>query len=121
MGGRGSSSGMGSKGGAGKIKTRGVSVSLNGETTEYYFHSSEGTNYYQRLIDGKPQPTPNNMTMQEFINRAKSNGASVKKISDQEIKRTKQDYKKDREKTNEWLNDQWYRAAPRPRKGWRGH
>lgn len=117
MGGRGSASGMS----GGSSSVRGITVKMNDESTDYFFTTRNGIHYYQRGIDGMPQPTPQNMTMSEFKNRVLSNGAEVKTISESKRKKMEERYKKQRQEADDWLNKQWYRAAPRPRKGWKGH
>lgn len=116
MGGRGGSSGIS---GAGKEK--GFDVTVNGETTRYYFSSHGGTNYYQRGIGGTPEPTPLNMTAKQFRARVESNGASTKTVSNKEYKKELEAAKSYKEKTNKFLDEQWYKAGPRPRKGMKGH
>ena len=64
MGGRGSNSNLGGGSGSG-LKTTGLDVTHNGETTRYYFTSKDGQNYYQRGISGTPEPTPLNMSAKE--------------------------------------------------------
>ena len=49
MGGRGSNSNLGGGSGSG-LKTTGLDVMHNGETTRYYFTSKDGQNDYQREI-----------------------------------------------------------------------
>ena len=75
MGGRGSNSNLGGGSGSG-LKTTGLDVTHNGETTRYYFTSKDGQNYYQRGISGTPEPTPLNMSAKEFRQRVESNGAT---------------------------------------------
>ena len=77
MGGRGSNSNLGGGSGSG-LKTTGLDVTHNGETTRYYFTSKDGQNYYQRGISGTPEPTPLNMSAKEFRQRVESNGATTK-------------------------------------------
>lgn len=115
MGGRGAQSGLA----GGRIS--GFTVKFNGDTTDYFFYTVNGIHYYQRGIDGMPQETPQNMTMREFRRRIEKNGGDVKNISESKRKKLEKERKKDRERTEKWLNEQWYRAAPRPRKGWKGH
>ena len=98
MGGRGGSSGIGSGG------SSGFDVTRNGETTRYYFSSKNGQHYYQVGIGGTPQPTPLNMTANEFGKRATSNGAIVRNISGPEKKRDLKSYKADRKATNTFLD-----------------
>ena len=116
MGGRGGSSGV-----SGTGKTKGFDVTANGETTRYYFSSHGGTNYYQRGIDGMPEPTPLNMTAKQFRERVESNGAIAKTISAKEYKSDLEAAKASKEKTNKFLDEQWYKAGPRPKKGMKGH
>ena len=69
MGGRGSNSNLGGGSGSG-LKTTGLDVTHNGETTRYYFTSKDGQNYYQRGISGTPEPTPLNMSAKSRIQRS---------------------------------------------------
>lgn len=114
MGGRGSTSGAGGVSGY-KITPR------SGESQEYFFAKRGAINYYKRGIGGYWDETPNNMSQQEFVKRVKSNGGKAEKISNSGIKNRESDYKREREKTEKGLNDSWFRAAPRPRKGLKGH
>ena len=86
MGGRGSNSNLGGGSGSG-LKTTGLDVTHNGETTRYYFTSKDGQNYYQRGISGTPEPTPLNMSAKEFRQRVESNGAKTKAVSNAEYKK----------------------------------
>lgn len=100
MGGRGGSSGMGDESNG----LHGMDVTVNGETTRYYFSSQDGVNYYQRGIGADPTPTPLNMSQKEFKERVENNGAITRKISTAERKKDMADYKEDRKQTNEFLN-----------------
>lgn len=97
MGGRGGTSGL-----SGGII--GLSVTMNGDTTRYYFTSKGGQNFYQRGVGGTPQLTPMNMTASEFRKRVESNGAQVKTISASE--RSKEEIKRraDRKATSDFLD-----------------
>lgn len=97
MGGRGASSGL-----LGRII--GLSVTKDGETTRYYFTKKNGQNFYQRGIGGTPEPTPMNMTVNEFRNRVESSGAKVKSISASDRNKEEIKYKADRKSTNEFLD-----------------
>lgn len=99
MGGRGANSRL-------PIHTleHGMDVTINGETTRYYFTRKNGVNYYQRGIDGMPQPTPLNMPQREFRQRVESNGATTRNISASELRKDLENYKKDRKETNDFLN-----------------
>lgn len=100
MGGRGVSSGMGDESNG----LHGMDVTVNGETTRYYFSSQNGVNYYQRGIGADPTPTPLNMSQKEFKERVENNGAATRKISTAERKKDLANYKEDRKQTNEFLN-----------------
>ena len=113
MGGRGGSSGI--------SNISGLDVTFQGETTRYYFSTRGGTHYYQRGIEGNPEQTPQNMTPSEFRGRVESNGATTKSVSVSERQKDEIRYKKDREENDRMLNTAWYKAAPRPRKVWKGH
>lgn len=104
MGGRGSSSGISHGSG-------GLSVTRDGNTTEYYFSSRNGQNYYQKGVGGIPEQTPGNMNMSEFRDRVSSNGAAVKEISPAQRKQREEQRKKDRAQTDKFLN-QAYASDP---------
>ena len=97
MGGRGSSSSFSGK-------TTGIDVTQNGDTTRYYFTNNGGTNYYQRGISGSPEPTPMNMTAQEFSRRVQTNGATVKSVSAATMRSEQKKYAAERKATNDLLN-----------------
>lgn len=85
-------------------RERGMDVTINGETTRYYFTRKNGVNYYKRGIGGMEQPTPLNMSQREFRERAESNGATTKNLSVSEWRKDLENYKKDRKETNDFLN-----------------
>lgn len=76
MGGRGSASGLGQG-----RSSAGISVTRDGDTTQYYFTVKNGQNYYQRGVGGTPEPTPQNMGEKEFRRRIETSGARVENIS----------------------------------------
>jgi hypothetical protein len=115
MGGRGGNSGLQTNG------ITGLSVTFNGETTKYFFSKYNGQNFYQRDIGGIPEPTPQNMSAKEFEMRVLNNGAKTEKISKSEINKLERERNKDKEETDKFLNEQWYKAGPKKRKGWKGH
>ena len=98
MGGRGGSSGIGIGGNSG------LDVTKDGQTTRYYFSSQNGTNYYQRGIDGMPEPTPLNMSAREFKQRVEANGATTRAVSGAERNKDKKIYKADRAATTQFLD-----------------
>ena len=85
-------------------RERGMDVTINGETTRYYFTRENGINYYKRGIGGMEQPTPLNMSQREFRERAESNGATTRNLSASEWRKDLENYKKDRKETNDFLN-----------------
>lgn len=123
MGGRGGTSGISPRGGAGSgNKYTGLDVTTkDGETIRYYFTKSDGVNYYQRGVEGMPEPTPMNMSAAEFRKRVESNGAIAKPVTSREQEKDRNISETNRKETDRFLNTQWYKAAGRPRKGWKGH
>lgn len=125
MGGRGASSsrvsgsGAGGSGGGLLGGMQGLDVTVNGETTRYYFASKNGENYYQVGTGGRLNPTPQNMTAKEFMDRVKANGGAVKKVSAKEKAKDEVKYQADRKETDKFLDKHWYDA--RPRYGMKGH
>lgn len=113
---------MGGRGGSGNFShVSGVDVTKDGNTTRYYFTTRGGTHYYQRGIDGMPEPTPQNMSIIEFRERVETNGAITKIVSTSEQRREEIKRKAERKTSDKFLDEQWYKAGPRPRKGQRGH
>lgn len=97
MGGRGSSSRM-----SGGVS--GLSVKVQGETTNYYFTKVNGQNFYQRGVGGIPEPTPQNMSPDEFRRRVEANGAEVKTITASQRSKEEVERKADRKAANEFLD-----------------
>lgn len=97
MGGRGSSSRM-----SGGVS--GLSVKVQGETTNYYFTKVNGQNFYQRGVGGIPEPTPQNMSPAEFRRRVEANGAEVKTITASQRSKEEVERKADRKAANEFLD-----------------
>lgn len=96
---------MGGRGGSSSLtKSSGLDVTIDGKTTRYYFTKSGGTNYYQRGIGDVPQPTPLNMSAGEFKKRVENNGAVTKNVSATQKRADERSYKKDRQETNQFLN-----------------
>lgn len=103
MGGRGGSSGISAK--SDNLRRTGLDVTTKGgKTTRYYFTNNAGENYYQRGIGGTPNPTPLNMSAQEFRDRAEKSGASVRQLSSSEILADVRSYTENRTITNRFLN-----------------
>ena len=72
-------------------------------------------------LDGTQPKNTNGMTLDQIHARAKEIGWKVKTYDDKQIKEYDTQRAKEREETNRQLNDDWYRAAPKPRNGWKGH
>lgn len=91
FGGRGASSGNGSG-----SAVAGAQISFNGMTNTYYFYKNGNNNFYQRGFGGEIEPTPNNMSGKEFVERAKSNGADVQTIPAKQVSKQRKDYYNER-------------------------
>lgn len=82
----------------------------NGQKMIFYFEKSpDGTTYYRNTINGVGEPTPNNMTEKEFVERIKNNGGTADRMSDADITKQLADYKKDREEFNDMMNREYAR------------
>lgn len=97
---------MGGRGALSGNSFSGAKVTFEGATTEYYFTKRNGINYVQRDINGTPNPTPDNMSAKEYLQRAQNNGAEVHKISSKEIAAKKKAHKKHRQEMDRFLNHQ---------------
>lgn len=84
-------------------------TTANGQKMTYYFEKSDEGTMYKRSIGALYEPTPNNMTEKEFIQRVQANGGTVEKISNAELARQQEEYRQDRERTNEFLNNTYAR------------
>lgn len=100
-----------------------------GGTKAIVVESPDGTKLSYRVnskgvitdLDGTQPKNTNGMTLDQIHARAKEMGWKVKTYDDKQIKEYDTQRAKDRQETNRQLNDEWYRAAPKPRKGWKGH
>lgn len=72
-------------------------------------------------LDGVKSKNTNNLSIKQIHERAKQMGYKVETYDDKQLGQHDEEYKRNREITNRQLNDAWYRAAPRPRKGMKGH
>lgn len=72
-------------------------------------------------LDGQQPKNTNNLSIKQMQDRAKKMGWKVETFDDKQLGDHDAKRKKEREETNRQLNDSWYTAAPRPRKGWKGH
>ena len=122
MGGRGSKSSFSNSGNGRNnsgLMESGIDVTVNGQTTRYYFAKSKGVNYYQEGVSGIPQPTPLNMSAAQFKHRVLSHGATVKDVTADEYKADMKAQKTYRKSMDAFLNKNWY--GVRPRYGLKGH
>ena len=108
MGGRGRYSGLDT------IKQ--ITVNMDGVKITY--RSEKGKTW--RIENGNVKDTVQ-MTLKEIENRAKKAGYSVKTYTNKEYAQYEKEYRKEREKTNKQLDELWYKAGPRSRKGMKGH
>jgi hypothetical protein len=76
----------------------------DGEEKTYFFEQSKGKNYYHDTVGGIAEPTPQNMTPKEMMERMAANGAKVSIMSVNERKKIEAEYRKDRQQTNDFLN-----------------
>lgn len=99
------------------------------ETKAIEIESPDGTKLSYRVrsngsitsIDGVEPKNTNGMTMEQIIDRGKKLGWKVTTYDDNQLKEHDSQRAKDRAETDKQLNNDWYRAAPKPRKGWKGH
>lgn len=60
--------------------------------------------FFSRGAGATPEPTPNNMSPRQMVQRLKKNAQNVKTISKSEKARALKDYKKDRKEVDKFLN-----------------
>ena len=84
--------------------TSGYNVTVNGQNMQYFFEKQDGVTYYKNSIGAIGEPTPENMTERQMIDRMKNNGVTVNKMSKSELTQLYDSYKSDRAQMNEFLN-----------------
>lgn len=104
------------KSGGSKLKQ--ITVTKNGVSNTYREHNGA---VYRVQIGNVLSGKGSSRSLSEIQKKATEAGYSVKTYTRAEYKQYEAQYKKNREKTNEQLNRAWYEAAPRPRKGMKGH
>lgn len=62
-----------------------------------------------------------NKTMNQLITRATDLGYKITTYNSSQAKNYREARKKERKKAEKILDEQWIKAAPRPRKGMKGH
>ena len=112
MGGRGSSSGNGSGG----LKM--ITVNAGGTHLTYREH---GGKTYSIEVGNSPQGPASNKSLAEIKKNAEKAGFQVKTYNKQEYAQYEKTYRENRKVAEARLNKLWYEAAPKPRKGWKGH
>lgn len=103
--------------------------SSGGGTKAIKIESPDGTRLSYRVhsngavteIDGVVPKNTNGMTLDQLSERAKSMGWKVTTYDDNQLKEHDAQRAKDKKETDDFLNRAWYTAAPRPRKGMKGH
>ena len=97
FGGRGSSSSSSSR-------THGVSFTDSAGKHTWFFETKGKNHFFSRGAGATPEPTPNNMSPRQMVQRLKKNAQNVKTISKSEKARALKDYKKDRKEVDKFLN-----------------
>lgn len=72
-------------------------------------------------LDGAEPKNTNNLSIKQIHERAKQMGYKVETFDDKQLGEHDTKRKMERQETDRQLNNDWYRAAPRPRKGMKGH
>ena len=103
--------GAGGIGGSSGISptTSAYTVKNGNNTVEWYFSKSGDTNYYRNTINGQPEPTPNNWSPKEMIDRVKENGGTVEKKTTAQLKKEVKKYQKEKAEMNDFLNREYAR------------
>ena len=70
---------------------------------------------------GDIRELPDNITAENYANRVVENGGTAIKLTSADLKREEAEYKAYREEMNDFLDKMWYKAAPKPKKGMKGH
>ena len=81
----------------------------NGENMEFYFKKTNEGTFYGNAINRIDEPTPNNMTERQMIDRIKSNGGKTSKYSKNELVDKEVTRIQDRRETNNMLNREYAR------------
>ena len=79
-------------------------TTANGDTMEFFFRKDGGETFYTNSIGGTPEPTPNNWTEKQMIERIEDNGGSTEKYSKKELVEKEAKRLEDRAKTSKVLD-----------------
>lgn len=113
MGGRGAVSGITSGG----VKALIVKFQ-NGISKEY--REKNGV-LLERSVGGTFQPTNATRTLNDLVSTAKKNGYEYTTLNAAQVRKYDSEYKKNRAMSSKQLDDLWFRAAPKKKKGMKGH
>ena len=84
-------------------------TAANGDNMEFYFKKSGDNTFYANKIGDMYEPTPNNWTEKQMINRIKSNGGTADKYSNTQLLDKEINRIKDRAEMNTFLNNAYAR------------
>ena len=106
------------KAAAGGAGVKAIRVTAPDGTTMTYRDRGNG---HITDLDGYNLKDTNNLSIKQIHQRAKQMGYNVETFDDKQLGQHDENYKRNREIADRQLNDAWYSAAPRPRKGFKGH
>ena len=109
MGGRGASSGLDT------IKQ--VTVNIDGNNITYRNEKGKTWVVGTGGVTGDTVPR----TLKEIETSARKAGYPVKTYTNKELAQYEKEYRKERKKASKQLDELWFKAGPRPRKGMKGH
>lgn len=109
FGGRGGSSGLDT------IKQ--VTVNIDGNNITY--RNEKGKTWVVGAGSVGKNTVPR--TLKEIEESAKKAGYPVKTYTNKEYTQYEKEYRKERDKTSKQLDELWFKAGPRPKKGMKGH
>lgn len=92
-------------------------TSEDGTTLDYRLHPSGQVTD----MGGTEIKNTNGMSLDDLAARASKLGWNVETFDSKKLQQYDDDRKRQRAESNKFLDDAWYTAAPRPRKGMRGH
>lgn len=119
FGGRGGGSGRGGGGGGagggtggGSGKTVAFDIDMNGAKVSYVVKSGKVYKENGDIV---------NLSADQIITNAKGLGYKVKTYNSKQASDREQRRTESRKETSKQLDELWYKAGPKPRKGWKGH
>ena len=109
---------MGGRGSSSQIGTKAISVDIGGKT---YTYRDRGNGIITGLNDMNINQSAKGKSIADIEKLAKEKGYKYKAYSGKQLVQNDKEYRAQRKATSEQLDDLWFSAAPRPRKGMRGH